>query len=242
MADYPSGIFDPRTKENADGVEYDAEETTIVFAEDVNESDAEIVAIQTELGTDPAGAYETVKAWLTALTSLLSTHASRHENGGDDEISVANLSGELADNQPPKAHASDHAAGESDEITDADIEARFAVTFIVDGGGSAITTGEKGHFVIPYKSEITKVTLLGDQSGSIKVDLWLDTYANFPPTNADTITGANEPEISSGVKDQDGTLTDWTKTVAAGSVVAVNIDSAATIERLTIILELKRVV
>ena len=32
-------------------------------------------------------------------------HASRHQNAGADEISVAGLSGELADNQPPKAHA-----------------------------------------------------------------------------------------------------------------------------------------
>lgn len=32
-------------------------------------------------------------------------HAADHQNGGDDEISVAALSGELADDQPAKAHA-----------------------------------------------------------------------------------------------------------------------------------------
>jgi len=31
-------------------------------------------------------------------------HASEHENSGEDEISVAGLSGELADAQPPKTH------------------------------------------------------------------------------------------------------------------------------------------
>jgi len=35
----------------------------------------------------------------------IAAHASSHENGGSDEISVAGLSGELADDQPPKAHA-----------------------------------------------------------------------------------------------------------------------------------------
>jgi len=35
-------------------------------------------------------------------------HATSHENGGADEISVAGLSGELADPQPPKNH--DHSA------------------------------------------------------------------------------------------------------------------------------------
>jgi len=31
-------------------------------------------------------------------------HASTHEDAGEDEINVAGLSGELVDNQPPKAH------------------------------------------------------------------------------------------------------------------------------------------
>lgn len=35
----------------------------------------------------------------------VSAHKARHENAGADEISVAGLSGELADLQPPKAHA-----------------------------------------------------------------------------------------------------------------------------------------
>lgn len=44
-------------------------------------------------------------------------HASRHENGGGDEISVAGLSGLLGDAQTPTAHASTHSDGGSDEIT-----------------------------------------------------------------------------------------------------------------------------
>lgn len=35
-------------------------------------------------------------------------HAATHENGGSDEISVAGLSGDLADAQDPKAHAASH--------------------------------------------------------------------------------------------------------------------------------------
>lgn len=37
----------------------------------------------------------------------LAAHKGRHENGGDDEVSVAGLSGELADDQPPKTHGAD---------------------------------------------------------------------------------------------------------------------------------------
>lgn len=43
-------------------------------------------------------------------------HASSHENGGGDEISVTGLSGLLADDQNPTAHASDHENGGVDEI------------------------------------------------------------------------------------------------------------------------------
>lgn len=44
-------------------------------------------------------------------------HAASHENGGSDEISVAGLSGLLADDQNPVAHATDHQNGGADEIS-----------------------------------------------------------------------------------------------------------------------------
>jgi hypothetical protein len=45
-------------------------------------------------------------------------HSASHEDGGSDEISVAGLSGLLADNQNPTAHASEHVDG-TDDIQDA---------------------------------------------------------------------------------------------------------------------------
>lgn len=81
---------------------------------------------------------------------------------------------------------------------------------------------------------IEEVRLLADQSGSIKVDLWKDAYANFPPTDADSICGGNEPEISSGTKDSDTTLTDWTTSVSDGDIIRVNVDSCTTIQRCTL--------
>jgi hypothetical protein len=109
--------------------------------------------------------------------------------------------------------------------------------FVIDGGGTAITTGQKGHIIIPYACTIKEVILLADQAGSIKIDIWKDTYANFPPDNEDTITGGNEPEISESDKDQDSTLTDWTTSVNAGDILAFNVDSCSTIERCTVSLK-----
>lgn len=46
-------------------------------------------------------------------------HASTHQNGGSDEISVAGLSGLLADPQAPLGHAPSHQHGGSDEVATA---------------------------------------------------------------------------------------------------------------------------
>jgi len=110
----------------------------------------------------------------------------------------------------------------------------ISITFIIDGGGSAITTEQKGHLEIPFACTITGWTILADQSGSIVVDVWKDTYANFPPTVADTITGTEKPTLASAQKNQDLTLTTWTTAVAAGDILAFNVNSVATVTRITL--------
>lgn len=112
-----------------------------------------------------------------------------------------------------------------------------SIQFIIDGGGSVISTGVKGFIEIPFACTITQVTTLADQTGSIVVDIWKDTYANFPPTVADTITAAAKPTISSAVKAQDATLTGWTVSLAAGDILAFNVDSVTSITRATVALQ-----
>lgn len=104
----------------------------------------------------------------------------------------------------------------------------------IDGGGAAITTGVKGYKSFPVAGVITGVRMLADQVGSAVVDIWKDTYANYPPTVADTITAAAKPTIAAANKSEDTTLTGWTTAVAAGDVFGFNVDSAATITRLTL--------
>jgi len=184
--------------------------------------------------------------------------AALHENGGGAEISVAGLSGELADDQhvldaevlavaAAITHESTHVSGGSDEIDSALALTAIptsvktaSLTFIIDGGGSAITTGEKGHLEIPFACTISRATMMADQAGSIVVDIWKDTYANFPPTDADSITAAAPPTIAAAQKSQDATLTDWTTAIAAGDILAFNVDSAATITRVTISLKVEK--
>lgn len=67
MADYPTAIYSPRTKENKAGITYDAAKTTIGFAEDIVKLDDEVVAIETELGSNPKGSFDDVKTRLDNL-------------------------------------------------------------------------------------------------------------------------------------------------------------------------------
>ncbi len=63
-AEYPGSIYSPRTKQNKTGVVYDASKSTIVYVEDTTKLDDEVVAIETELGTDPKGDFADVKTRL----------------------------------------------------------------------------------------------------------------------------------------------------------------------------------
>jgi len=77
MATYPSAVYEPRTKNNKEGVVYDAEEDTTLFAEDVTKDDDEIVAIETELGTNPKGAKADVKTRLNDVDTAIGTKISK---------------------------------------------------------------------------------------------------------------------------------------------------------------------
>lgn len=106
-----------------------------------------------------------------------------------------------------------------------------AIEWGVSTPGAALTTGLKGLDVgpMPWAGEIVEATLLIDQTGSIEIGIWKDSYANFPPVFAgDSIVASAPPAISSGVKAQDSTLTGWTVAFAAGDIFRFNINSVAT--------------
>ena len=112
----------------------------------------------------------------------------------------------------------------------------------IDGAGTAITTGVKGYLLIPYTCTITAAELTADQSGSIVIDVWKDAAANFPPTDADSITASAPPTLSSAQRSSDSTLTGWTVSLAAGDYLGFNVDSASTVTRVTLALKVTRTI
>lgn len=109
-----------------------------------------------------------------------------------------------------------------------------SIGITIDGGGSAITTGVKGDVRVPFACTITEAALLLDQSGSIVIDVWKDTTANYPPTDADSITASAPPTVTAATNSVDTTLTGWTTAVAAGDTIRFNVDSATTATRATL--------
>lgn len=114
------------------------------------------------------------------------------------------------------------------------------IVFLIDGGGSTITTGIKGDFSVDFDATILQATLLADQTGSIVIDLWKDTFANYPPDNADSITASAPPTISSDVKSVDSALTGWTTSITSGDTIRVNVDSVTDIQRVSLVLKVLR--
>jgi len=120
--------------------------------------------------------------------------------------------------------------------------ATACLIFSMDGGGTTLSAGVAGDIIFPFDCTLTAWTLLGDASGLLKLDLWKDTYANFPPTDADTITNGHEPEITpAGVKATDTDISDWSDvTVDEGDIIRVNIDSCTTIAQAALMLKYTR--
>lgn len=109
----------------------------------------------------------------------------------------------------------------------------------VGDGTNALSTGVYIDHRWAMAGTIIKVWILATKftsgtTGSVVFDLWKDTYANFPPTVADTITASAKPTLSSAAKTEDSTLTGWTKTFSAGDTLRVNVDSASTITLCTL--------
>lgn len=108
------------------------------------------------------------------------------------------------------------------------------ISVIIDGGGSALTTGQKGFLEVPFNCTITRSTLLADQTGSVVVNVWKVAYGSFPPSSGNKITASAPPTISAAQNAQDSTLSGWTTSLSAGDILAFNVDSAATVQRVTL--------
>jgi hypothetical protein len=116
-----------------------------------------------------------------------------------------------------------------------------AIPVVIGNGVDVISTGIVGYLEVPFACTIVAVRLLAKEAGAIVVDIWKDTYANYPPTDADTITASAVPTITAtNIKSEDVTLTGWTTSIAAGNILGFNVDSVTTCTQVTLSLTVRR--
>lgn len=111
----------------------------------------------------------------------------------------------------------------------------------LDGNGAALPVAIiKGQFRVPYNCTITSWELVSNETGSIEIDIEKDTYANFPPTSADSITGSARPTITASNKAQSSTLTGWATALNEGDYLKVEVLSVSAITQASLTLRVTR--
>ena len=123
-----------------------------------------------------------------------------------------------------------------------DIKSDDTLVFTFLNNGAVLNTGPQSsaYLEIPFDCTVLAVRMYGAPSGDIQVDLWNDSYSNYPPDVADTIVAAAPPKIVTAVKSEDTTLTGWTTALAAGSGVLPNIDSVTSMTWAKLVLQVER--
>ena len=149
MATYPGAIYAPRTKNNKSGVVYTPANLTTLYAEDVVYDDAEIVAIETELGTNPKGIYASVKANLEALWSAIGALSFSFLNLSDTPASYADSAGKVVAVNGAQTGLEFITAAGGEKCTGAEIDtgtddAKFATSLAIRDSGllSGAVAGE----------------------------------------------------------------------------------------------------
>lgn len=111
--------------------------------------------------------------------------------------------------------------------------------FRIELSGSPLAA-QVTYLVVPYAAILTGWELVANATGGVVLSVARATWANFP--TATELTTADRPTLTSGQRAaRNLTLTTWTTGLAAGDVLVVTVNSAATATRAVLNLRLNRV-
>lgn len=114
------------------------------------------------------------------------------------------------------------------------------LNYVIDGGGSAITTGIKGVIILDAAYTLTAWTVYGDSTGAINVDVGRAAAPTYPRTSAATFSTIVSPNLGAGeVADR---TTGLSISISSGDTLQFNVTSnAGAHTRFTIALRLSPV-
>lgn len=144
-------------------------------------------------------------AWDTVVAGV-GAHASTHENGGADEVSVAGLSGELADDQPPKTHALG-TAHSTDTL--ANLNAKVTDATLIDTGDSRLSNARTptSHASSHQNAGGDEISVAG-LSGELTDDQPPKTHALGIAHSTDTLANLNAKVTDATLDDSSDPRTD----------------------------------
>lgn len=120
-----------------------------------------------------------------------------------------------------------------------------ALEYVITNSGEVLINGVQPYVSVPFNATIISAKLFCTPTGSLTIDIWRCTYAQFDggttyPTVANTITGSNPLVISSDTKTT-STLTTWTTALYQGDVLAFYVTpTPASVISATVVLYLNR--
>lgn len=105
----------------------------------------------------------------------------------------------------------------------------FSIPFVLDGGGSAITTGIKvpSGILLPFACTVTGWVL--DASTASNLVITVQRASNATPSTFADISGTEKPTLVTQISNNDLALTTWTTAIAANDRLRVSVDSATSV-------------
>jgi hypothetical protein len=166
-------------------------------------------------------------------TTTLSGGTHSGTNTGDNDEVGTKTSGDICTNDGSVVNCTINTFAEMS--TALDNQADVVASFVITNGNTAIDATVTDPVVctsrIPNNLKITAWYIDCDQSGSIVLDVWKNTWNDTPLVNADSIAGTEKPTLSADVSASDVSLTSMTADWDAGQQVCIEIESAATVTK-----------
>lgn len=178
-----------------------------------------------------------------SITSIKSSSLAGLDNkiltgtvGTSGNIPMWNADGDLVDGSQVAANLV--------EVGDISNSRLDTIGITIGNGVDVITTGYKACTYIPYNATIEGWTIIENSdvpvTGSIVVEVHKDSYANYPPTDADVISGSEHPTLSSSNKNQDNSLSTWTTSISADDLIRFEVTSVTDCKRVTLFLKVRK--
>lgn len=114
------------------------------------------------------------------------------------------------------------------------------LNFPFDGVGGTILTGLKGYVEVPFRCYVTGWSLLATSVGSMVVDIYKDSFGNYPPVSNDSICGGAKPTLTNHDHVRVDSIPTWSVDLEQGDILAFNVDSCVNISVATLVLNIRK--